>query len=106
MKKEEKIEAKRALKGKRVKEKEESKGKKRTGCKIFLVILLIILIASGIFVYKVYKNGWGMSGIIATTLGHNEETLKNLPPLNFVLIGESENLSDTILLCSYNPKTR
>ena len=94
-------------KGKRVAEKTKDKpkeGKKRIGLKIFLVVLLILIAAAALFTYRVYRNGWGMQGLIATTLGHDINTLKNLEPVTFVLIGESDEMSDTILLCSYNPQ--
>lgn len=87
------------------KEKKNKGKKKRTGLKIFLVLLLIIGIAGGVFAYKVSRNGGGMQGIIATTLGHDEETKKNLPVLTFLATGQSQNLTDTIILCTYNPQT-
>ena len=76
---------------------------------IILIILLIILIFASIFTYRVIKNGGGMQGIVATTLGHNELTLKNLKPIDFLIIGisgseEDYKLADTIMLCSYDPK--
>ncbi len=75
-------------------------------CWIVILIWLIILIA--IFAYRVSKNGGGLQGILATTMGHNEYTLKDLDELRFLLIGisgeEDYKLADTIMLCSYNPK--
>ena len=39
-------------------------------------MLFIILIAGSVFAYKVYKNGGGMSGMLATVVGHDENTKK------------------------------
>lgn len=86
--------------------KEKPKKKRRIGLKIFLCLLLLLCIAAGVFAYKVYQNGGGISGIIATTLGADSETHKNLPTIYCVLFGESQNLTDTILVLGYNPKTQ
>lgn len=83
--------------------------KKKKKRKIFLiiVIILIILLLSGTwFGYKVYKNGGGLQGILATIVGHDENTLKNLPKVYCLVTGQSQNLTDTIMLCSYDPKTQ
>ena len=85
---------------------EPTKKKKRTGLKIFLFILILLIIGGCVFAYKVTRNGGGVQGIIATTLGHDEQTLKNLPQINFVAMGKSEGLTDTIILCAYDPKTQ
>lgn len=74
---------------------------------IILVILLIILITAGSwFCYRVYKNGGGLQGVLATIVGHDENTLKNLPKVYCLVTGQSQNLTDTIMLCSYDPKTQ
>ena len=57
------------------------------------------------------KNGWGVQGFIATAVGHDEYTLKDLDPINFLLVGISGfekdyKLADTIMVCSYNPKSQ
>ncbi len=87
-------------------EEEKPKKKRRIGLKIFLFILVILCIGAGVFAYKVNKNGGGLSGIIATTLGHDEETYKNLPTIYCVLFGKSQALTDTIMVAGYNPKTQ
>ncbi len=87
-------------------EEEKPKKKRRIGLKIFLFILVILCIGAGVFAYKVNKNGGGLSGIIATTLGHDEETYKNLPTIYCVLFGKSQALTDTIMVVGYNPKTQ
>ena len=86
-----------------------TKEKKRKGGKVkrvLLVILLLLLICGGIFAYRVHKNGGGLGGILATTLGHDENTAKNLPKMYCLLLGQSQNLTDTIMLASYDPKTQ
>ena len=86
--------------------KSKEKRKKKKGKSIFLVLLLIIAILAGIFTYKVYKNGGGLGGIIATTLGHDEETLNKLPKMYCLILGKSQNLTDTIMVASYDPKSQ
>lgn len=91
----------------RTKEKKKKKGKKRR--KILLVIVIILLIIglfAGIFAYKSFKLGGGLQGIIAATLGHNLNTKDNLEPIMFLALGKSQNLTDTLMICSYNPKTQ
>lgn len=90
-------------KNNKTKEKKRKGGK---GKKIFLVILLILLILGGIFAYKVHKNGGGIRGMLATTLGHDKETVNKLPKMYCLVLGKSQNLTDTIMLASYDPKTQ
>ena len=61
----------------------KSKGKKKRGVgkRVFLFILLILLVAGGFVGYKVHKNGGGLKGLLATAVGHDENTLKNLPKI-------------------------
>lgn len=83
--------------------------KKKKGGKakyILITILLIILIIVGVFVYKVQKNGGGLQGMAAALLGHDEETVNKLPKIYCLVLGKSENLTDTIMLASYDPKTQ
>lgn len=87
----------------------KTKEKKKKGGKgkfIFLAILLILLVLGGSFTYKVYKNGGGLQGMLAATLGHDENTIDKLPKLYCVILGKSEGLTDTIMLASYDPKTQ
>ena len=93
-------------------QKARNKKKKRKTLRIvLLVILLIILIAVGVFAYRVYKNGWGLSGMLATVVGHNENTKKELQELKVLVLGistdqEGVELTDTIMVASYNPNTQ
>ena len=98
-------------KNKKAKTKQKSKRKMKMWKKIFLFILLILLIAGGVFAYKVHRNGGGLSGMLATVVGHNEETRKNLGELQVLLMGVSTDqegvaLTDTIIVASYNPNTQ
>lgn len=70
---------------------------------LFLVLILLIIVVS-IFIYNINKNGGGLEGFTATLVGTNQETIKSLPPIYVVLLGQSQNLTDTIMLVKYNPK--
>lgn len=63
-------------------EKKGTTNKKKVWKKVLLIMLFIILIAGSVFAYKVCKNGGGMSGMLATVVGHDENTKKNLIFLN------------------------
>lgn len=93
-----------------MKEKTTKKKKKRIGLKIFLTILVILAIVAVAFAYKVHKNGGGLSGTLKTVLGHDEQTLKNLPEVHFLVLGVSGEddykLADTIMVGSYDPKSQ
>lgn len=87
--------------------------KKKKGHKILITILIFVLIiAIGIgswFGYKVYSNGGGefnFKGVLATIVGHDEKTLEKLPKIYCLVTGQSQNLTDTIMVCSYDPKTQ
>ena len=93
------------------KTKQKPKKKMKLWKKIFLVILLILLIAGGVFAYRVHRNGGGLSGMLATVVGHDEETRKSLGELQVLLMGVSTDqegvaLTDTIIAASYNPNTQ
>ncbi len=84
-------------------EKRKNKKKKRIGIKIFLLILVIIAIFGAIFAKRVYDldGNW-----LAAIMGHNKTTLQNLDKISILIMGESEGMSDTMIVCSYNPKTQ
>ncbi len=86
--------------------KTRTKSNHKTLKKFLVIIGIIFIIILGIFTYKVYENGWGLQGFLSTLLGQTEETLADLDNLEFLLIGESGNMTDTIIACSYDPKTQ
>lgn len=96
---------------KNVKKNKKEKKKKRTLRKILLLILVLLLIAGSVFAYKTYKNGGGVSGMLATVVGHDENTKKNLGEFRCLILGistdqENVDLTDTIIVASYNPNTQ
>lgn len=91
------------------KEKKEKNKKKKKSHKILkrliLIIILALLIWGGLFTYKVYKNGGGLTGIVTTLIGTDPEKTKNLPDFYCLIIGKSENMTDTIMVAKYSPST-
>ena len=56
-----------------------------------------------------YINGgkqFNVKGVLATIVGHDEKKVQNLPRVNFLITGQSQDLTDTIMVCSYDPKTQ
>ena len=91
-----------------IKTKQKTNKKKK---KVLLIILLLLLVAGGVFAYKVHKNGGGLTGILATAVGHDEDTKKNLEEFKCLVLGISTDeegalLTDTIMVASYNPNTQ
>lgn len=86
--------------------KNTKKKKSGIGKKILIILLLVILVAGCIFGYKVYKNGGGTRGFLATLVGHDENTLKNLPKIYTLLLGQSEGPTDTIMIAEYDPQNQ
>jgi len=85
-----------------VKKKGNKKKKKFRVLKtILLIIIILIMILGGFIIYSGLKNGWGLSNMIATVVGHDEQTLKNLDELRVLLLGVSTDtsavLTDTIM---------
>ena len=83
--------------------KSNKKKKKHTGRKVFIFFLLIIAILGGLFAKRVYDldGNW-----LAALFGHNKKTLESLDKLYILVMGESTGMSDTIIVCSYDPKTQ
>lgn len=88
-----------------VKEKknEKKEKKKHIGLKVFILVLVVLAIAGGIFAKRVYDldGNW-----LAALFGHSKKTLENLDKLYILAMGESTGMSDTIIVCSYDPKTQ
>ena len=98
--------------GKSAKKEKKKKSKAWKIFRLFIILIAIsLLVFAGVFTYKVAKNGWGLQGFMAAAMGHDENTLKDLDPITFLLVGisgceEDYKLADTIRVCSYNPKTQ
>lgn len=86
--------------------KPKKKKKNKVLLTILVILLILLILAGSWFGYRVYKNGGGLQGVLATIVGHDENTLKNLPKVYCLVTGQSQNLTDTIMLCSYDPKTQ
>ena len=76
--------------------------------KILFLIIILLIICTGVFAYKTHTNGGGMQGLLATLVGNDKETLEELEPIQFLLLGVSTDLggkvTDTIMVATYNPK--
>ena len=102
------------MKNKTIDKKEQrvrtKRKKKHTGRKILLFILLLVIVAGAWFGYRTHKNGGGLSGFLATAVGHDENTRKNLKEIKVLVMGVSTDLdselTDTIIVASYNPNTQ
>ena len=88
--------------------KEEKKKKKKHKVlrAILTIILIGFLILAGIFIKRMNENGWTMGGFVATILGHDSTTASKLPRINILVVGQSQNLTDTLLVCTFDPKTQ
>lgn len=85
------------------KRKSRNKKKRRIALIVVIIVLLLLIIGGVLFAKRVYDldGNW-----IAALFGHNEETLQNLDKLYVLAMGESTGMSDTIIVCSYDPKTQ
>lgn len=83
--------------------KKADRKKKHIGLKIFIFILIVLAILGGMFAKRVHDldGNW-----IAALFGHNKNTLENLDKLYILAMGESQGMSDTIIVCAYDPKTQ
>lgn len=74
--------------------------------KVILVVSAILIILAGIFTCKTIQNGGGLKGVLATLLGQNSITKKDMQEIQFLILGESLNLTDTIMIGKYDPITQ
>ncbi len=91
------------------KENIKKRKKKKSKFKIILCMVLLMILLLGIsFGVKVYQNGGGLQGLLSTFLGQSPEKLQDLDTIYVLVMGVSEDLgaklTDTIILCAYNPK--
>ena len=82
--------------------------KMKTWKKVLIVIFLLILVFGTWFFIKVQRNGGGLTGMLATIAGHDENTRKTLGEFRCLILGISTDqdgvdLTDTIMVLSYNP---
>lgn len=97
-----------------IKEKKKKKPKKENGPikrifrKFFKWLLIFLIIFSILFFINVKRNGGGLKGVLCTVLGQKVENVDALERINVLLLGISEDinkkLTDTIIVCSYDPK--
>ncbi len=98
---------KKQMNNKNIKNNKKKKGKKKIWKRVLLLIILVLLVAGGVFAYKVHKNGGGTSGMLATVLNSK----KDVGEIKALLLGistdqEGVELTDTIIVASYNPNTQ
>lgn len=92
--------------------KNTQKKKKKSSIlnKILICLLLILIILAVGIVNKTKQNGGGMTGLLSVLVGHDEETLKDLEPIQVLLMGVSTDnggkLTDTIIIATYDPKNQ
>lgn len=96
---------------KKAQKKKDTKTKKKKKSrhiilKIFLIFLIIIIASIAYLVYKTNQNGGGISGLLTTVLGQENIPVEEVDPINILVLGTSQDMSDTIMVCSYNPKTQ
>ena len=83
------------------------KKKKHPIFKRFLLLLfMILIIIAGYFTVGTIRNGGGLSGFLSTLLGQSPEEAKQLEPISALVLGSSQNLTDTIMIAKYNPTTQ
>ena len=94
---------------------EEINKKKKKKKHIFLriivfIFLMLFFIVGGFIGYSTIRYGWGVQGLIKTAVGFDETKLADLDPFTILILGISEDigveLTDTIIVASYNPKTQ
>ena len=72
-----------------------------------VIIILIIIIALATYLgTRIAQNGGGMRGIVSTLVGTNSEQVKNLDDIYMLILGKSQNMTDTIMVVKYSPKNQ
>ena len=93
-------------KSKRDKKEDKKKNRKHTLRKVLLTLLLIIIVIGIIFFIHVQKNGGGLKGIVTTVIGSSAEKEKELQDIYLLVMGKSENMTDTIMVVKYSAKNQ
>lgn len=94
---------------KKINNKTNKKRKKRKLNYFKLVLCIILIIILGVITYFVYgtiTNGGGLEGFLSTAIGQSKEEKENLEPISVLLLGSSQNLTDTLIVAKYNPHTQ
>ena len=68
--------------------------------------MLIIIVIGIIFFIHVQKNGGGLKGIVTTVIGSSAEKEKELQDIYLLVMGKSENMTDTIMVVKYSAKNQ
>ena len=88
----------------------KKKRKSKVIKKILFLIIILLIVCAAFFGYKTHVNGGGIQGLLATLVGNDKETLEELDPIQFLLLGVSTDLggkiTDTIMVATYNPKNQ
>ena len=87
--------------------KKNNKKRKHKTLKRVVIIILIIIIALATYLgTRIAQNGGGMRGIVSTLVGTNSEQVKNLDDIYMLILGKSQNMTDTIMVVKYSPKNQ
>ena len=87
--------------------KKDNKKRKHKTLKRVVIIILIIIIALATYLgTRIAQNGGGMRGIVSTLVGTNSEQVKNLEDIYMLILGKSQNMTDTIMVVKYSPKNQ
>ena len=107
---EEQLNSNKNIKKEKKKKKEKKSGIGKFFLKLFLLIIILLAIIGVLFYKKMEENGGGIQGALITVFGLSVENIEELDTINVLLLGISEDieteLTDTIIVCSYNPKNQ
>lgn len=84
-----------------VKRRIPKKRKKKTLRRVFGIVLILYLVY---FIIGMILNGWTRGGFLATVMFRTPKKFDNIEPVYIVVTGESQGLTDSIMLCKYEPK--
>ena len=84
----------------------QNKNKHVVAKRVLVIIIIILIILAGVFASKVVMNGGGIKGVLATLFGQTEETRKSMSEIQVLILGESLNLTDTIMIARYDPNSQ
>ena len=88
------------------KDKKRRKKKHKVLKRVLLIILIVIIALASYFAIRVMQNGGGMSGVVTTIVGSSKDKIASLDDIYVLCLGKSLNLTDTIMVVKYSPKTQ